>query len=133
MFTTNYHNTLILVAEDCRAEIGTRPEKPGTVAALQHQHLAEAPYELTSDDLIFEVAAIRKSVPNTDRAVFRSDLFSRPMACLRASPLVKTYGWGLHFDADGKTALVARESKRYAELVSDPTVEKVRGMRSKRA
>jgi len=55
-----------------------------------------------------------------------------PHACLRASPLVKTYGWGIHHDSEGKVALVGRQTDEYKKLVQDRDVEKVAGMRSRR-
>ena len=59
--------------------------------------------------------------------------FSKPMACMRTSPLARSYGWGLHFNAEGKVALVAMESAAYKRLTSDHSVEQTRAMRSKRA
>ena len=41
------------------------------------------------------------------------EFFARPQACLRGSPLPKTYGWRLLFDDDGRVALCAVESPVY--------------------
>jgi Family of unknown function (DUF6157) len=63
------------------------------------------------------------------RAVF----FSKGQACLRASPLVKQYGWGVHHDAKGRVALIAAESPEYAALSASHRLTRVPGMRSSRA
>ena len=131
-YSTDYSDTLITASTDCPVEQGAVPGKAGTFAAFQHALLAE-PYRLTSDDLLFEVHAIRNAVPQDARAEARAALFAKPQACLRASPLVKQFGWGLHHDAGGRVARVAVESADYARLLADPAVTKVPGMRSKRA
>ncbi len=55
MHSTNYTDTLIRVSQDCRAMAGTVPPKPGSIAALQYDLLASAPYTRTSDDLLGEI------------------------------------------------------------------------------
>ena len=54
------------------------------------------------------------------------------MACMRSSPLPKTYGWGLHFDAAGRVALVSLESPDYERLSRDPGLTQTRALRSRR-
>lgn len=132
MHSINYRNAFIAVSEDCRAEFGTVPDKPGTIAALQYELLARAPYGMTSDDLLVAVTGIRRDIPKEDWPALRKDILARPQACLRASPLVKIYGWGLHHDAEGRVALVARETAEYGRRVSDDSLEQRRGMRSSR-
>ena len=133
MHTTNYHDTLITVSTDCPVATGSVPGKPGSIAALQYTLLRNAPHELTSDDLLSAVHAQRHRVPDDAREAARATLFSKPQACLRASPLVKQFGWGLHHDAEGRVALVAMDSEDYARLVADASVRKRPGMRSRRA
>ncbi len=133
MHTINYQNAFIAVSEDCRAEFGTVPSRPGTIAALQYDLLSRLPYTLTSDDLLVAVTATRRGVPEDDLDALRAEIFARPQACLRTSPLVKTLGWGLHHDAQGRVALIARESADYGRLVADERLTRTRGMRSKRA
>lgn len=125
MHTTNYHDTLITVAADCAVSSGTIPEKPGTIATVQHGLLAR-PYALTSDDLLYETHRARGGEKS------REDFFAKPQACLRCSPLVKQYGWGLHHDGEGRVALVDPQSDAYRRLLDDPAVRKTPGMRSKR-
>jgi len=52
---------------------------------------------------------------------------------MRASPLGKRFGWGVHADGEGRIAIYAVDSKRYQALASDPELEQTRAMRSKRA
>ena len=133
MHSINYTDTFIAVSEDCRAEFGTIPDKPGTIAALQYRLLAEAPYGMTSDDLLVAVTGTRRAIPQDDWPALRAEIFAKPQACLRASPLVKTYGWGLHHDAQGRVALVARETAEYGRRVSEEALTRLRGMRSRKA
>ncbi|MGQ7342016.1 DUF6157 family protein [Streptococcus suis] len=44
----------------------------------------------------------------------------------------KRYGWGIHFDEEGKLALYPRESKEYQAFEKDETLTQIRGMRSSR-
>ncbi|SMY07985.1 DUF6157 family protein [Flavimaricola marinus] len=130
MHSTNYTNTLILPSPDCRAEASVAPPKPGTVAALQHAALIDAPYQMTSDDLLVQITATRRGLDSGDHADLRQEIFAKGQPCLRASPLVKTYGWGVHHDGEGKVSLIARNSPEFASLVADESITKTPGMRS---
>lgn len=133
--TTNYAQTFIEVAEDCPVDHAVEPpatEKP-TIAALHYRLIAEQPFTLTSDDVIFETHAIRQEIPGSDREAARAAFFSKGQPCLRSSPLGKRYGWGVLHDAEGRVALVPRESEEYARLAADPGIAHTRAMRSKRA
>ncbi|MBS7547399.1 hypothetical protein AYJ66_07745 [Dietzia cinnamea] len=133
MHTTNYTDTLILPAPDTRAETATVPPSgKGTVAELQYERLADTDYTWTSDDLLFDVHCVRKGIPKSDRAAERERFFGKGQPCLRTSPLAKTYGWALHFDADGRIALLPMDSPRVAELEADPAVTVRRAMKSSR-
>ena len=126
MKTTNYRDTLITASSDTPVAGGTIPEKPETVAGVQHALLADKSYAMTSDDLLHAAHVARGG--DKDRESF----FAKPQACLRASPLVKQFGWGIHHDGEGRIALVAMESEDYARLLADPAVKKTRGMRRSR-
>ena len=133
MHTTNYTDTLILPAPDTRAESATAPPSgKGTVAELQYERLADTDYTWTSDDLLFDVHCARKGIPESDRAAERERFFGKGQPCLRTSPLAKTYGWALHFDADGRIALLPMDSPRVAELEADLAVTVRRAMKSSR-
>lgn len=132
MFSTNYVDTLIRPAEDCRA-IAKMPDKPGTVAALTYDLLAGRPYDMTSDDVLSLVAARWKDIADQDLPHFRATFFARGQPCFRASPLTKTHGWAIHSDARGHVALISPASPIYDALLRDGSVAKVNAMRSKRA
>lgn len=132
MGTTNYTDTFIQVADDCpvtEAEVPPEKTSSPSIAALQHALISAHPYELTSDDVLFEVHRLRQQAD----AGSREDFFAKDRACLRSSPLGKRYGWGVHHDAHGHVALVAVESHRYAELAADASLHQTKAMRSKRA
>ncbi|MTV16921.1 MULTISPECIES: DUF6157 family protein [Bradyrhizobium] len=140
LHSTNCFNTLIRVAEDCPAQRGEEPQpRDGqpTVAVLQYQMIAGAPYKYTSDDVVFATSAAGRALDAKAAkkacSLARETFFSRGQACMRASPLGKRFGWGVHADAEGRIALYAVDSKRYQALAADPEVVQVRAMRSKRA
>lgn len=135
-------DTLILVAPDCGAEKATVPQPRGdapTVATIQYEMLSEHPYRFTQPEILFESFVRRSGLTTAEIKRQRRELwdqfFSKSQACLRASPLPKTYGWGIHFNGEGKGALVARETAAYRRL-ADPAqgkVKQVAAMRNKRA
>lgn len=127
MYSTNHPDTLITASPDSPVQVGTVPEKPATVAGLQFALLADRPHVLTSDDLLHAVHQARGG--EKDRDAF----FVTPQACLRASPLVKQFGWGLLSDADGRLALVGMETEQYRRLLDDPKIAKKPGMRRARS
>lgn len=47
--------------------------------------------------------------------------------------LAKTFGWGFHFDSDGRITLYAVDSPEYRRLSSDPELSQLRAMRSRRS
>lgn len=135
MHTTNYINTLIEIAEDSNASAGTVPPVKGekqTIANAQFELLTAHPYQFTSDDIIFGVFAARHGIADEQVDAERARFFAKGQPCLRTSPLAKSYGWGIHSDGEGKVALIAADSVEYQALVADPTVTKVKAMRSKR-
>ncbi|WGR94130.1 DUF6157 family protein [Bradyrhizobium sp. ISRA443] len=140
LHTTNCFNTFIRVAEDCPARTGEEPQPRGgnpTVATLQYRMIAGAPYRYTSDDVVFATSAPGRALgakaTKSERSLARETFFSRGQACMRASPLGKRFGWGVHADAEGRIAIYAIDSKRYQTLAADTKLTQVRAMRSKRA
>nr|WP_201471192.1 DUF6157 family protein [Microbacterium hydrocarbonoxydans] len=132
--STNYLSTFIEVAEDCPVDHAEEPpagEKP-TIAALHYRLIDEAPYARTSDDVIFTTHALRNGIDPDDEEA-RAAFFSKGQPCLRSSPLGKRYGWGIAHDAEGRVALVPRESEDYALRAADPAITHTRAMRSRRA
>lgn len=141
MHSTNYIDTFIAIAPDSDAQQGTTPKQAETpsVAALTFELINTHPYRYTSDDVLFEVHAARKGIPEQERGAARAAFFAKPQACLRASDLGKRYGWGIHSDAQGRVALYGVESAEYTALLkgkspaqpSGPVLVK-QAMRSKR-
>lgn len=132
--TTNYRSTFIEVAEDCPADHAQEPPSGDapTIAALHYRLIAEHPFVHTSDDVIFSTWALRRGIDPSD-AEARAAFFAKGQACLRSSPLGKRYGWGVVSDAEGRVALVPRESEEYALLAADPALGHTRAMRARRA
>ena len=127
MHSTNYYNTLIEIAEDCPVQTAEIPEPKGaskTIAALQFEMIIDQPYRYTSDEVIFNTYAAKNNLTSNleqEKNIF----FSKGQACLRASPLTKRYGWGVHHNAEGKVALYPVESTEYQSFVMDPKVKKI--------
>lgn len=131
--SVNYQNTLIAIADDSPVSepvVPPRNDAKPTIAAEQYRLLADRPYELTSEDVIFEVYADKQGIPAEERAAAREKYFATPRACLRTSPLAKKFGWGIHSDAEGRLALVGASTRRYHDFVNDPQVKTVKAMRS---
>jgi hypothetical protein len=137
--TTNYVNTFIQVAEDCVATRGEiPPERAGkpTIGSAQYAMLMDAPYYLTSDDVIFATSPAGRSLDESASPAARRDArlryFAKGQACLRASPLGKQFGWGIHADGLGRVAIFAVGSEDYRRLANDLNLKQLRAMRSKR-
>ncbi len=131
----SYTNTFIRVAEDCptaAAEVPPARAQP-SVAELQHRLLSERPYELTEEELYVRVHGLRRGLSDDEIAELYDELhaevFAKPQACLRASPLTKRYGFGAHYDAKGRIALHPREDGSYARLSDDPGLKQLLAMR----
>lgn len=131
--TTNYINTLITIAPDSDAEVAVAPpHTTPTVASQQYAMISANPYVYTSDDVIFARVAEKDGISAEDLAEAQAAYFAKGRACMRTSPLPKKFGWGIHADGESRIALVAVESKRYAELLADDTVKKTPAMRTSR-
>jgi Family of unknown function (DUF6157) len=130
--TTNYFNTLILPSEDCPEATGVMPpvkaDKP-TVANYQFDLISQNPYKYNSDEVFFEVLALRQDLSPAERPAAREQFFSKGQPCMRCSPLTKRYGWALHSDAEGKVALIEIDSAEYKRLVAAEGIKKVKAMR----
>jgi len=136
MHTTNYYNTFIEVAPDCPTKAAEIPPAKGdqkTAANIQFEMVSENPYKFTSDDVLFQVYAIKNKVSGKQQILAeRENFFSKGQACFRSSPLTKRYGWGVHNNAEGKIAIYPMESAEYKKFVKDKALDHVKAMRSKR-
>ena len=136
MHTTNYNNAFIAIADDCPVTVAEIPPQKGTgktVANIEYEMIKNHPYQYTSDEVLFQVYATKNNVSKADWNLEKQKFFSKGQPCLRSSPLTKRYGWGVHFNADGKIALYAVESDEYRVFFQDKTLKIVKAMRSKRA
>lgn len=129
--TTNYYDTFISVAEDCPLSQAEVPpvKKEKSAANIQYELLADHPYTYTSDDILFTVFAQKQGLKKQELTAARELFFSKGQACFRASPLTKRYGWGVHFDHDGKMALVGLDSPEYQKLMRAKNITVVKAMR----
>ena len=138
----SYTDTFILVATDCPATYGEIPQSRGgaeTMPMIEHDLLTRRPYHFNEKDLIFEKSIRHRGISpeevRKNREAIWSELFQKPHPCLRASPLAKRYGWGVHYDHQGRIAIYAVDSKEYAAFresgTEGPTI--LPAMRNKRA
>lgn len=122
----NYVDSFITVAEDCPVHKGvvpqTKSEQKRSVAVIQYELLADAPYVYTQEDVLFQTYVRHKAIPPKDlegrREALRKEFFTKPQPCLRTSPLARKYGWGFHFDREGKVALYPMESSGYERFAN---------------
>lgn len=133
--TTNYFNTFIVIADDSPATEGEVPpvkEKAITAANMQFDMVYNHPYRFTSDDVLFQVYANKQDLTQNEYAEARAQFFSKGQPCFRASPLTKRYGWGVHYDKDGKMAIYPAESAQYKKLSKDQSLNVIKAMKSSR-
>ena len=133
--TTNYINSFIEVAEDCPALAGEVPpiKNDGkSIAGMQFEQIRSNPYKFTSDDVLFQVYAKRNDLNQSNWQQERENFFSKGQPCFRSSPLTKRYGWGVHFDPEGRMALFGMESIDYQHFTARKDLKIIKAMRSKR-
>jgi Family of unknown function (DUF6157) len=135
-------DTFVRVASDCPVSAGTTPKTSGaspTIAVVQFELLTASPYTMTLEDLIF-ATHVRRSGLSMEEAEARAEeirreLFAKPHPCMRASPLPKKHGWGVHHDAEGRIAIYGAETETYRRFAEGSVegVAVVSALRSKRA
>ena len=133
--TTNYSNTFITVSDDCPVGNGTVPPQKGdslSIANRQFDMISKNPYKYTSDEVLFRIFADKNDITQSEYEAAKAQFFSKGQACLRASPLGKRYGWGIHFNHEGKMALYGSESEEYKRYLEDKSLNIVKAMRSSR-
>ncbi len=132
MGSTDQTDTFIAVAPDCPANQAEIPASAESVAGLQYAMLHDHPYRLTSDDLLFAIYACRNGIIDaTAITEAREAFFARSQACLRTSPLAKRYGWGIHYDADGRVAIYGLETRAYRDFLGRADLKQVSAMRNR--
>ncbi len=125
--STDYFNAFIQIAEDCPAQKGEAPpdKEPKTAARREFEMISGAPYRHTSDDAQYEIRAKPKGIS-------REAYFSKGQPCFRASALTQRYGWGVHYDAEGRMALYGVETEAYRRLAEDGSLKQLKAMRSRK-
>lgn len=134
MHTTNYYNTFIEVAEDCPITAAEMPPQKSekTAANIQFEMIIDHPYKYTSDDVLFQVFALKNKVSAQQSKTEREKFFSKGQPCFRSSPLTKRYGWGVHSNDKGKVAIYPMESSEYKKFAKDKSLTHLKAMRSSR-
>jgi hypothetical protein len=135
----NYLDTFIQVAADSPVTGGVVPamrdtKKPAHL--IQYELISRNPYSYTQEDILWETYIRHRDVPgNEATSDQRREFLRKSQPCLRASALPKKYGWGFHFDLEGKVALYAMESEEYRRFIepAGDGPELLPAMRSKRA
>lgn len=133
--TTNYQNTFIEIADDSPIQHGEVPPVKGdkkSVANIQFDLVNKNPYKYDSDDVVFESFAVKNDLTESERPAAREQFFSKGQPCLRASPLTKRYGWGVHSDDKGKVAIYGAGTEEYRKFATDSKITLTKAMRSKR-
>ncbi|WP_159881902.1 DUF6157 family protein [Paenibacillus puerhi] len=138
----NYYDTFITVSPDSKATVGLVPQEKKNGPSkhgIEYELLAGSPYAYTQEELLFEVHIRHKGIPPEELEArgeqLWNEFFQRSHACLRASMLPKKYGWGIHFDKEGKIALYGVESPEYKKLAENDGggLKILAGMRSSRS
>lgn len=129
----------IEIAPDCPTRTALVPEGKGakrTVASIEYELLSGKPYGYKLEELKFATHVRHKQIPPAEVEAHRKQLwdeyFAKPYACMRASPLTKKYGWGAHYDENGKIAIYPVEGGEYKRFVEDKNMKKYFAMRNKR-
>jgi len=133
MHTTIYFDSFIEVADDCPVAIAEAPPQKveKTAVSIIFEMVRDHSYQYTSDELIFHVHALKKGISSNQTDKEKERFFARGQPCLRTSPLGKRYGWGIHFNSEGKVAIYAVESDEYKQFSTDKSIRHLKAMRSK--
>jgi hypothetical protein len=136
----NYYESFIKVSPDCPAYTSEAPSAKGDskpAHLIQFEMISQHPYTYRQDELYFEVHCRQNGISDEALKVRGGELwkefYSRPHACLRASALPKRYGWGLHFDQEGRIALYGVETEEYRRFAeAEDGIKVYNAMRSKK-
>ncbi|RAU97905.1 DUF6157 family protein [Paenibacillus sp. YN15] len=116
----SYTNTFITVSPDCPVSSSVRPQPKGgakTKPLLEYELLSAHPYCFTEKELIYQVHVRHQRVTEVElrerEGEIRQKLFAKSHPCMRASMLPKKYGYGIHYDHEGKIAIYGMETSRY--------------------
>ena len=133
-----YTNTLVTVAEDCpvtASEIPMSNRAKKSIHLIQYELLTQNPYQLGHEELIFAVYLEKEGlvdISDNEKDALWNELFSKGHPCMRASALTKRYGFGAHYNEEGKIALYPMESDEYQQFIQNDATKKLSAMRSSR-
>ncbi|MGD2197472.1 DUF6157 family protein [Lysinibacillus fusiformis] len=131
----SYKNTFIKISEDSEVTSAVTPlprnNKP-TIASIEFDLIKHSPYKYTEEEVQFQTYLIKNQIDSDSLDEIRKKFFQKSKACFRASPLVKKYGWGIHYDNEGKLALYDVNSEGYEQFLHSDQITLLTGMRSKR-
>ncbi|MFK7928133.1 MAG: DUF6157 family protein [Myxococcota bacterium] len=134
----DYISTFISVAEDCPAtEASAPPVRPNKVSAanVHHRMIVDEAGQHTQSRILFAAFLNAKGHDPSEHpegGELWTQFWSKGQPCLRCSALGKRYGWGLHFDAQGRVRAVPVDSPDYARFAADSGLVQKKAMRSKR-
>lgn len=133
-----YVETFIVVAPDCPETQGIIPPKKvprKSIAQIQFELLSAQPYSFSQEEFLFEVHYLHKNLQALQKSKeeLKKAFLAKQHPCMRTSPLTKRYGWGVHFNANGKMALCALESNEYSQHTKNPTLTVMSALRNHRA
>ncbi|MGE7688362.1 DUF6157 family protein [Lysinibacillus sp. NPDC097214] len=132
----SYKNTFIKISEDSEVNSAITPlprnNKP-TIASIEYDLISNNPYKYTQEDVQFQTYLIKNQIKSDQLDESREHFFQKPKACFRALPLVKKYGWGIHYDDEGKLAIYDVNSEGYEQFLNSVNITLLKGMRSKRS
>lgn len=121
----SYTNTFIIVSADCpvttsKVPVSSRAKK--TAYEIEFDLLSSNPYRYNEQELIYEVHIRHKdldtSYVSSHAEEIWQDLFKKPHPCLRASQLPKKFGWGIHYNEEGRIALYGMETDEYSDFTA---------------
>src|SRR6185312_8214090 len=129
-------NIFVRIADDSPARQGVPPKardaaEPG-LARRHYELLINHPYEYDHDSFNFEIFCQRRHIPAEDRDRHREAFLSQSHPSMHASPLIRSHGWGAHYNSAGKIAIYPVDSVAYRKLVNDPSNTVEVAMRSRR-
>ena len=133
LHTTNYYNTFIEIAADSpftNGEIPPQKAAKKTAANIQFELISKNPYQFTSDEVLFQVFAAKNDLTSSEFETAKNQFFSKGQPCLRASPLTKRYGWGVHYNKEGKIAIFGAETEAYEKFATDKNLKNLKAMKS---
>ena len=130
-----YTNTLILISDDCPTATALDPSRnrdTRTRAEIEFDLLQAQPHHFDHKAFTHRVHVEYKGQSGDTPLAF-DEFHAKGQPCMRASALVKRFGWGAHYDGEGRISLVAADGPDYARLAASDDIKTLKGMRNKRA